>query len=465
MLVAVSRLERCCENMGVVSPNRQQEITDAAEAHVWPETEAEQAAVRQQMDRIISSRYFVSSKRYPVLLKYVVDETLAGRAAHLKERTIGVDVFGRDPTYDSNLDPVVRTSAAQVRRRLALYYAEATDESEHRIELRSGSYVPVFLKVQPVGNGHATAARDLLAQVGLADDALPEPENKPPVAPAVATLAEPASEPPAVRLRLPHNWLAICAISLVATGLLAWAVASRWLQPSAESRFWSPVWNTSTPAVICVPGRFPTDESVASISDGTRLPGAPLSVAESLRLNSIAWPDATTLFHIVGFAEKHGQPYQVRRAGDSTLSDLRTGPVILIGGLNNPWIMRLTSSYRYSYRHDRGEGVAWIQDSQTSIRGDWVVAVDSPYSTFDEDYGVITRVWDPTTERLIIVASGIASYGTIAAGEFLTNSRYLEMIDKRTPSGWERRNLQVVFATKVFSGNASPPVIVAVHVW
>ena len=450
--------------MGLPLPNRQQEIADAGEAHVWPETEAEQEAIRQQIDRIVSSKHFISSKRYPILLKYVVAETLAGRATHLKERTIGIDVFGRNPTYDSNLDPVVRTSAAQVRRRLAQYYAEAIDESDIRIELRSGSYVPVFLQVRPAENGSVTEERNQPEQGAQADAALAEPDNEPPVARAGAALAEPTGEASAARLQVPPR-LAIYALLLVVTGLLAWVVATRWLQPTAESMFWSPVWDKSTPAVICVPGRFPANESVAAISDGTRLAGAPLSVVESLRLNSIAWPDATTLYHIVGFAEKHGQPYYVRRAGDSALSDLRTGPVILIGGLNNPWIMRLTSSYRYSYHHDRGEGVAWIQDSQTSGRGDWTVAVETPYSTFDEDYGVITRVWDPTTERLIIVASGIASYGTIAAGEFLTNPRYLEMIAQRAPKGWERRNLQVVFTTKVFNGNASPPVIVAIHVW
>ena len=53
-------------------------------------------------------------------------------------------VFGRDPDYDTNLDPVVRTSACEVRKRIAQYYLEPGHESEIRIEMHSGSYVPDF---------------------------------------------------------------------------------------------------------------------------------------------------------------------------------------------------------------------------------------------------------------------------------------------------------------------------------
>lgn len=464
-LVTCNRPECLREKMDSTFPNRQQEIADAGEACFWPETEAEQESVRQEMDRIVSSKFFISSKRYPTLLKYVVDEALAGRANQLKERTIGIDVFGRDADYNSNLDPVVRTSAAQVRRRLAQYYANSNGGYGVRIELRSGSYAPIFRQLQSTTNGHAADVWDLQAQVAEPDTVAAEIESEPLAAEPGVALTESAAGTPTVGRQFSRNRLTIYTLVLVAIGLMAWAVASRWLGPSAEAKFWAPVWDKLTPIVICVPGRFPTNESVAQISDGTRVAGAPLSIGESLRLNSIAWPDATTLFRIVGFAEKHGQPYYVRRAGDSSLSDLRTGQVILIGGLNNPWILRLTNSYRYSFRNDRGGGVAWIQDAQNPDRMDWKVDVEAPYSWFDEDYGVITRVWDSTTERLIIVASGIASYGTIAAGEFLTNPRYLEMIEQKAPKGWERKNLQVVFTTKVFSGNASPPVIVAVHVW
>jgi hypothetical protein len=135
------------------------------------------------------------------------------------------------------------------------------------------------------------------------------------------------------------------------------------------------------------------------------------------------------------------------------------------GGYNNPWLMRLTSRYRFTYQKDPVTQQAWIQDAQHPSRRDWSVDFNAPYSSFDQDYGVISRVWDSTTERMVVVASGIASYGTIEAGEFLTNPKYLKMLAERAPAGWERKSLQVVFATKVFEGNAGPPQILASHVW
>ena len=78
--------------------------------------------VREQLRRLVAHPLFTNSKRYPVLLTYIVEQTLLGNAGDLKERTIGVEAFGREPSYDVNLDPVVRTTAAEVRKRLIQYY-------------------------------------------------------------------------------------------------------------------------------------------------------------------------------------------------------------------------------------------------------------------------------------------------------------------------------------------------------
>src|SRR5271154_58772 len=56
----------------------------------------------QQLERIVNSKYFRNSKRYPVLLRFVVEQTLAGRSDLLKERTLGMTVFDRDSDYDTN---------------------------------------------------------------------------------------------------------------------------------------------------------------------------------------------------------------------------------------------------------------------------------------------------------------------------------------------------------------------------
>src|SRR3954464_6648707 len=100
--------------------------------------------VLDQLRRILESSTFRNSKRYAAVLRYIVEQTLNGNADQLKERTIGVDVFGRMPDYDTACDHVVRSAMAEVRKRLAQYYAEPGPSDELHIELQPGSYVPQF---------------------------------------------------------------------------------------------------------------------------------------------------------------------------------------------------------------------------------------------------------------------------------------------------------------------------------
>lgn len=412
---------------------------------VWfPETEAEREAVREQLGRIVASDLFSYSKRYPSLLKHIVEETLAGRTSGLKERTLGIDVFGRDPSYDTNLDPVVRTSAAQVRHRMAQYYGEPGHETELRIELLPGSYIPQFRR--PACALKMPVARHTPGEVGT-------------------YVAATASIVPKRRRGL-GRWLILAAV-LLTVGVLSWLVTARWFAPGVEEAFWGPVWDDANAILICVPGNFPRPENptqTSGVALPAQKPALPLNIRDSLALNSITWPDATVLYSMVGFFQAHGKGYHVRRERDLPFSDLRNGPVVMVGGpYNNQWLGRLTDRYRFTYQKEAGQ--SWIHDSWDPSRQDWKVDMEASYSSFDVDYGMFSRVWDVTTEHWVVVASGIASYGTIAAGEFLTNPKHLAMLSRQAPSGWDRKNLQVVFQTKVFNGNSGPPQILAIHVW
>jgi len=94
-----------------------------ATREVWhPKTRHEHEAVIAELHSVLASAHFCNSKRYPAMLRYIVEKTLAGEADSLKERTIGVEVFDRSPSYDTNADTVVRYTAGEVRKRLALEY-------------------------------------------------------------------------------------------------------------------------------------------------------------------------------------------------------------------------------------------------------------------------------------------------------------------------------------------------------
>jgi len=110
-------------------------------------TEEIRQLVRNELVDVSKSPHFVASKRYPSFLHYVVEKALEGKSDELKERTIGVEVFGRKGNYDTNNDPSVRVVAGEVRKRLALYYSESTVEHTVQISLPAGSYIPEFFKM------------------------------------------------------------------------------------------------------------------------------------------------------------------------------------------------------------------------------------------------------------------------------------------------------------------------------
>ena len=67
--------------------------------------------------------------------------------------------------------------------------------------------------------------------------------------------------------------------------------------------------------------------------------------------------------------------------------------------------------------------------------------------------------------RMVVVAAGLVQYGTLAAGEFLTNPTYAEALSKAAPYNWQHQNMQLVIATNVINGNSGPPRVVATYFW
>ena len=91
-------------------------------------------AVRQQLSRILASKTFSQVDRLKRFVSFIVGETVAGRGGDLKEYVIGVQVFGKEPSFDPRTDPIVRVQARRLRTRLARYYRDEgnSDELDHR---------------------------------------------------------------------------------------------------------------------------------------------------------------------------------------------------------------------------------------------------------------------------------------------------------------------------------------------
>ena len=102
------------------------------------------AEVKAALERVLESRCFAQSDRAKEFLRFVVTESIAGRADRLKGYTIGLQVFGRPPDFDAQTDPLVRVEARRVRSRLLEYYSGEGARDPVRIDLPRGGYAPRF---------------------------------------------------------------------------------------------------------------------------------------------------------------------------------------------------------------------------------------------------------------------------------------------------------------------------------
>jgi hypothetical protein len=120
--------------------------------------------IRAQFDLMVRDEVFRSSKRSVAFLRYVVEQTLKACRRSDQGTTIGVEVFGRKPSYDTNLDHIVRTAATELRKRLAIYYGGEKHRLELRMGLIPGSYIPRF--TFPVQKD-AVAEQGIIAELTL----------------------------------------------------------------------------------------------------------------------------------------------------------------------------------------------------------------------------------------------------------------------------------------------------------
>jgi hypothetical protein len=416
------------------------ESDSPATAPLLPREGLDHGTVREQLERMLADPLFKHSKRYPNLLRYVVERTLDGEPSGLKERTLGVAVFGREPAYDTSTDPIVRATAGEIRKRIAQYYQEPGREHEIRIGLSPGSYVPEF--------------------------AMP-PATRP-AAPSQGVSRSPAGYQP----RLRHVAVAIVAAAMLLVGAL-WT--KPWVPRAALDGFWRPILDSSNSVLICIGQRrflatspeSPKDASpdLERVRKDLDNPNSPISLFRLYYMGSqnLAFPDVVTFGDIAGLLHSNGKTYRVRGESSTSFSDLREGPVILIGAFNNDWTMRLMGPLRFNFARD-GD-TFWIEDRQNPARRNRIVDYSKPYLDLGEDYAVISRGLEPTTGRMAVMIGGLTGYGTMAAAEFLSNPSLMEAAIQQAPRDWRRKNIQFVIATKVIDGGSGPPRVVDRYFW
>jgi len=96
--------------------------------------------IRAQVGRLIHSKTFETSEVHRRLLQYLAEKSISGEADRLKEYTIGLEAFGKPPTYDPKHDSIVRLQAGRLRQKLEAYYQTEAAGDAVRVSMPKGAF-------------------------------------------------------------------------------------------------------------------------------------------------------------------------------------------------------------------------------------------------------------------------------------------------------------------------------------
>jgi len=402
---------------------------------MYPVTEQDRQLIRDELGKLLKTVHFANSKRYPALLGYVVEKTLAGRSEELKERILGIEVFHRSSDYDTNSDTVVRVAAGEVRKRLALVYHEG--ESEHRIHitLPAGSYVPEFF--------HSDSQQKPtfpVPVVRVTDQQIAQPLFDEPTAGAASTWFKTPSW---------KGWKPAAALTLMAL-VVGFAFLFRTShRKTSVDLFWQPVQASLNPVILC-PG--------ALVRSADKPSGMVLAKrTDDYPFTSIA--TTVSLADVVRSLSMNQTEFIVQPASTTTLADMREHPVVLIAAYSNEWTGRLQSDLRYRFAP---EPARQIYDAvKPSIT--WMRPAELPLNE-EDDFGIVARFHSKLTDNLVVLIAGIGKNATEAAAQFVTTPRYLDLLNQQSKD-WASKDVEVVLKVKVIDGKNGALTVEAVHVW
>lgn len=360
--------------------------------------------VLEELRRIVESQEFSGSERGRTLLTYLVENALNGGLERLKERTIGVEIFGRDPAYDTGQDAIVRVSANSIRKRLASYYARTIDTGECsglRIDLAPGTYTPEFL-IEP-------------------DAPVPD------------------SDPAMAAVRPPRNWIypaAVAALMLgcVVLGIQNWQLRT---EPSAPVPLrvlpWSMFSGHSEARIALTDANFTMHKFLSrremALTEYTsarwlwdfreQVPQViPLAVTPYTSVAS-----AVTAARISSLLERAGCSPLVRSARNLQLRDFKeVRPIVLLGSApSNPWVELFDERLNFVLEID-------IEKRGQRCRNRVPRAGEEPFYTAVQSeanpgvaYAVISVLANLAGKAPVLIIAGTNAEATEAAGELATD--------------------------------------------
>jgi hypothetical protein len=394
-----------------IMPGRSSHFNQSAAISKAIEARTHADSFKEHLRQIAGSAAFKGSDRSREFLIVIVEKALAGQFDDLKERVLGVELFGRDASYDTGEDAIVRVTASDVRRRLARYYTEFGSKSGLRLELPVGSYIPEFIRVE-------------------------EPEVVPVeeiLTPAPLSPEHPSKEEPPVPVRsLPAPLLYI--LSGVALGILLWAAVSRFLPstPATELLPWSALVQSGHRLQIVVSDtELSKMETVAgynlSLSDYANHkylpPNLPISpdvnrILGSFRGLSMGAVDVDIAMGISRRVFREGQQVSIQPARGLELKDFRTDDnfVILGSPRSDPWASLFQDQLDFQFFYDMSTSQEMIRNRRRLKDEPAIYNPSARGWGTGQAFGLISFIANPNQTGHVLLIAGSSAEATEAAG-------------------------------------------------
>jgi hypothetical protein len=450
----------------------------------------EVTSLREHLREITEGKSFKGSHRSAQFLSYIVNQAIAGHFDSLKERVIGIELFGRSPSYDTGEDAIVRVTATDVRKRLLQHYGEIGTSSRFRLSLPLGSYIP---EITRVGNGHGSTsafAATSHAPVIISRESSVPPSTSVPLPGEQAAGGQGHSDPdsnPVLRLSLKWRpWLTF-AILLLVLNLSVWGYlrsrAGRVQAKTVPVLPWSALLSsshsthliTSDPNIVFVQEITGSEISLPDYANHKYIPEPNKLTANELRLcrnflwgdNSAASVDPPIAVRIGALAQSSYKSIDARAARSIQLSDLKTDDNFIFLGSprSDPWSALFADQLDFRFVFDKSAGQEIIRNVHPRLRELPAYVPTALGWGTGRSYAIIAFVRNPDQNGQVLLLAGADGEGTEAAGKLVTDFSRLSAVLMQCgirPAG-PPQHFELLLGLNTMAGSPNNVDIVACH--
>jgi hypothetical protein len=430
-------------------------------------------SLRAHLEGVLQGEDFFGSPRGQQFLRHVVEKAIQGDFDSLKERVIGIELFHRSPAYDKAEDAIVRVTASDVRKRLSKHYARHEGESEFRIDLPPGSYIPEI-----------TWAPQAVAASDIGSSELPKSvPGEPPTSLHGPEATEKASS------TIKSIGLTIL-LGLPLLALAFWAgYGARKTKPSEPilgSLPWSAILSTGhTLQIVASDPDFATEQDItghaASLADYANeeyIPDDPALSPEIrtfclryLRGARAADVDVPITADVVSIARLTAKKFRIRFARGMRLADFQTDDdFILLGSpLSNPWVQLFNEELDFRFIFTNESSLQSIENVHPRVNELKVYTPQGPgfepKPATGVSYAIIALVQNPHQSGDVLILAGTGAEATEAAAQFVTNVSKLSAVLKDCVNSSDRsqQNFELLLKVNIMAGAPTNTNVVACH--